>query len=62
VRNAPGNAWVQLARLEKLSRREKEQFIPLCPDFLIEIASPWDDISSLREKMREYVACGLGLG
>jgi Uma2 family endonuclease len=40
----------------------KEQFIPLCPDFAIEVASPSDNVSSLREKMTEYVACGLRLG
>jgi len=55
-------AWVQRARLEKLSRREKEQFIPLCPDFVIEVASPSDDLATLREKMREYLECGLRLG
>jgi Uma2 family endonuclease len=59
---SPDAAWVQQARLAKLSRRQKEQFIPLCPDFVIEVASPSDDVSSLREKMREYVECGLRLG
>ena len=59
---SPDAAWVQLARLKKLSRREKEQFIPLCPDFVIEVASPSDKVSSLREKMAEYVECGLRLG
>ncbi|MGH9448712.1 MAG: Uma2 family endonuclease [Terriglobia bacterium] len=59
---SPDAAWVQLVRLEKLSRQEKEQFIPLCPDFVVEAASPSDDVSSLREKMAEYVRCGLRLG
>jgi len=59
---SPDAAWVQLARLKKLSRRKKEQFIPLCPDFVIEVASPSDTVSSLRKKMAEYVECGLRLG
>ena len=59
---SPDAAWVQRARLAKLSRREKEQFIPLCPDFVIEVASPSDKVSSLREKMAEYVECGLRPG
>jgi Uma2 family endonuclease len=59
---SPDAAWVQRARLEKLSRHEKERLIPLCPDFVIEVASPSDDISTLREKMREYVGGGLRLG
>jgi Uma2 family endonuclease len=59
---APDAAWVRHARLQELSRREKEQFIPLCPDFVIEVASPPDTLSSLREKMDEYRSCGLPLG
>jgi Uma2 family endonuclease len=59
---SPDAAWVQLSRLEKLSPREKEQFIPLCPDFVIEVASPSDKVSDLRAKMQEYVRAGLRLG
>ncbi len=59
---SPDAAWVERARLEKLTRREKEQFIPLCPDFVVEVASPSDDVSTLREKMTQYVGCGLRLG
>ena len=59
---APDAAWVQLSRLHKLSHREKQKFIPLCPDFIIEVASPSDTISELREKMDEYLQAGLRLG
>lgn len=59
---SPDAAWVQLARLKNLSHQEKEQFIPLCPDFVIEVGSPSDKVSDLREKMTEYIACGLRLG
>ena len=59
---SPDAAWVQLARLEKLSPREKEQFIPLCPDFVIEVASASDEVSDLRAKMQEYLGAGLRLG
>jgi Uma2 family endonuclease len=59
---SPDAAWVELPRLQALSRREKEQFIPLCPDFVIEVASPSDDVAALREKMEEYRAAGLRLG
>ena len=59
---SPDAAWVKLSRLKKLKRREKEQFIPRCPDFVIEVASPSDKVSSLREKMKEYMECGLRLG
>ncbi|MGH9353206.1 MAG: Uma2 family endonuclease [Terriglobia bacterium] len=59
---SPDGAWIELARLKQLSHREKEQFIPLCQDFVIEVPSPSDDASELREKMKEYVSCGLRLG
>ncbi|MGH9447259.1 MAG: Uma2 family endonuclease [Terriglobia bacterium] len=59
---SPDAAWVQLSRLKKLTHREKERFIPLCPDFVIEVASPSDDASSLTEKMDEYRQAGLRLG
>ncbi len=59
---APDASWVRLTRLQTLSRREKEQFIPLCPDFVIEVASPSDALPILREKMHEYQNAGLRVG
>jgi Uma2 family endonuclease len=59
---SPYAVWVQLSWLEKLTPREKEQFIPLCPDFVIEVASPSDEVSDLRAKMQEYLRAGLRLG
>jgi len=59
---APDAAWVQLSRLRDLSRQEKQRFIPLCPDFVIEVASPSDSVANLREKMAEYRANGARLG
>jgi len=59
---SPDAAWVGLARLQALSPQEKQQFVPLCPDFVIELASPSDDVAALRHKMEEYRAAGLRLG
>jgi Uma2 family endonuclease len=59
---SPDAAWVKRSRLEELTQGEKEKFIPLCPDFLIEVASPSDRLSDLLEKMEEYQQCGLPLG
>jgi Uma2 family endonuclease len=59
---SPDAAWIQLSRLRKLSQRGKQRFIPLCPDFMIEISSPSDDTTALRKKMEEYRAAGLRLG
>ena len=59
---APDAAWVQRSRLAKLTKADKERFLPLCPDFVIEVASPTDELSELAAKMEEYQECGLRLG
>jgi len=59
---SPDAACMRLSRLQELPHQEKEQFDPLCPDFVIAVASPSDQISTLREKMREYVEAGSRLG
>jgi Uma2 family endonuclease len=59
---SPDAAWVRLSRLRALSQIEKQRFIPLCPDFLIEVAPPSDEVEILRKKMEEYRAVGLQLG
>ena len=58
---SPDAAWVRLSRLAELSHLQKEKFIPLCPDFVIEVASPSDALANLTEKMDEYRNCGVQL-
>lgn len=59
---APDAAWVRRSRLAELANAEKKRFLPLCPDFAIEVASPTDELSELTAKMEEYRQCGLLLG
>jgi Uma2 family endonuclease len=59
---APDVAWVRNERLEKLSNEDWERFLPLCPDFVLELRSPSDSLTSLQEKMEEYVENGAQLG
>ncbi len=59
---APDAAWVLRARLEVLDDKAKDRFLPLCPDFVIELRSPSDDPGAIREKMEEYQANGAQLG
>jgi Uma2 family endonuclease len=59
---SPDAAWVQRARLAQLTLAEKKKFLPLCPDFAIELRSPNDDLDDVKTKMEEYIACGLRLG
>jgi len=59
---APDAAWVPRYRLARLSPEDKELFLPLCPDFVIELLSPSDSRAVARRKMEEYRANGARLG
>lgn len=59
---SPDAAWVKRARLAQLTTEEKEKFLPLCPDFAIELRSPSDRLRDIQDKMGEYIANGLHLG
>jgi Uma2 family endonuclease len=58
----PDAAWVRRERLLSLSRHDKERFLPLCPDFVIELRSASDRLRPLKAKMQEYIANGALLG
>lgn len=59
---SPDGAWVLRERLTSLTPRQKQKFLPLCPDFVIELRSPTDEVADLQEKMVEYIANGAQLG
>jgi Uma2 family endonuclease len=59
---SPDAAWVSRAQLARLSEADKDRFLPLAPDFVLELASPNDDPAALDEKMQEYRANGVRLG
>jgi Uma2 family endonuclease len=58
----PDSAWVKRSRLARLTRAQKESFLPLCPDFVIEVRSRTDRLARLRDKMEEYLENGAKLG
>ncbi|MCS6783506.1 MAG: Uma2 family endonuclease, partial [Gloeomargarita sp. SKYG98] len=41
---------------------QRRQFAPLCPDFVLELQSPTDDLVTLQAKLAEYIANGARLG
>ena len=59
---SPDASWVRRERLARLTPKQLERFLPLCPDFVIEIVSPSDRVSELQIKMEEYIANGAQLG
>lgn len=62
AKRMPDVSWVTKERWNTLTNQQKEQFPPLCPDFVIELRSPSDRLQTLQEKMREYIANGAQLG
>ena len=59
---SPDAAWIKKSRWESLTLEQQKKFIPLCPDFVIELRSNSDSLSDLQKKMQEYLANGLVLG
>lgn len=59
---SPDASWVRKTRLVTLTPKQKQQFLPLCPDFVIELRSPSDTLTILQAKMREYIENGAALG
>jgi Uma2 family endonuclease len=56
---SPDVSWIQKSRLEGV---EIVGFVPIVPDFVIELCSATDNLKSLQEKMLEYQRLGVRLG
>ena len=59
---SPDASWVRQDRWDALTSEQQDGFVPLCPDFVLELRSKNDTMKSLRAKMREYRENGACLG
>ena len=59
---APDASWLKLERWEALTQGQRRKFLPLCPDFVVELLSPTDSVKQLQAKMQEYIDNGARLG
>ncbi|NER36250.1 MAG: Uma2 family endonuclease [Oscillatoria sp. SIO1A7] len=59
---SPDASWVSRDRLSKLTAQQKQRFLPLCPDFVVELRSPTDSLRRLQAKMADYIENGARLG
>ena len=59
---SPDAAWIRRERWEALTPEQRRKFPPIAPDFVIELRSETDNLSTLQEKMREYLDAGVRLG
>jgi Uma2 family endonuclease len=59
---SPDVAWISLDKWEALTPEERRGFLPLCPDFVIELMSRSDSWVQTQAKMVEYMESGCRLG
>ncbi|MDZ8104831.1 MAG: Uma2 family endonuclease [Nostoc sp. DedQUE12a] len=52
---SPDASWIKLERWNSLSPEQQQKFAPICPDFVVELKSPSDNLQTLKEKMEEYM-------
>jgi Uma2 family endonuclease len=55
-------AWINSSHLAQLTAEQKERFLYLCPDFVVELISPSDRLSKVQAKMQEWIENGALLG
>lgn len=59
---SPDASWIPLNKWNALSKQQRQRFLPLCPDFAVELLSPSDQLIKTQEKMQEYLDNGMVLG
>ena len=59
---SPDASWVSHEKLERLSPEQFKKYLPLCPEFIVELLSPSDSLAVTKQKMQEYVVNGAKVG
>ncbi|MDZ8237570.1 MAG: Uma2 family endonuclease [Nostoc sp. SerVER01] len=59
---SPDASWIRIERWNTLTPQQRKKFLPLCPDFAVELVSETDNLEDTQAKMQEYLANGLQLG
>ena len=58
----PDAAWLSRAAWNGLTDEQKDGFLPVCPEFVVELRSPSDRISQIEAKMEFWMSRGVQLG
>ena len=59
---SPDAAWLSNGQWQQLTPEQRRRFPPVCPEFMLEVKSPSDDVAGLQAKMALYLANGMQLG
>ena len=57
---SPDASWISKERLEALNP-DPARFMPIAPDFAVELRSATDGLKATQRKMQEYLDCGVRL-
>ncbi len=58
---APDAAWIAADRVSHFTREQRRKFIPVAPDFVIELRSPSDSKRDAESKMEMWIENGVEL-
>jgi Uma2 family endonuclease len=62
AKRSPDASWVRREAWDTLTQKQQDGYVPLCPNFVVELRSPTDSFEELQAKMREYMNNGAQLG
>ncbi len=60
-RLSPDGAWVAKETSAALSEEERRKFLPIVPEFVVELMSPSDRLPDLQNKMQSWIRNGVEL-
>lgn len=59
---SPDAAWVLIRKLATLSSSRRDRFLPVAPDFVIELMPPSDRLRDAQQELTEWMEAGCELG
>ena len=58
---SPDASWVSNEKWDALSPEERTKFAPVCPEFVVEVKSPSDQLGTVKDKMEVWIRNGCQL-
>lgn len=58
---SPDASWFSQAKWARVPAELRNKFLPICPEFVVEVKSPSDRISTLQAKMEQWLNNGVQL-
>ena len=59
---SPDASWFSLAAWEKVPAARRRKFLPICPEFVVEVMSLSDTLAGSQAKMEQWLQNGIQLG